>query len=498
MLTAQATATVQETDVIRGADAVDLIALVWFRLGYRPWKSLVLVGLTGPRHQVGPILRVDLPSSRKRREVIRGLADVLLRHGQESVVVLVVSDRRGSTHRAEGTPARRGRDGEDPPPQLSRGLVRALLEELSRDLDVLDVLSVGPTSFRSCLCPDPTCCPPGGIPLSQAMTSRVATRMVTMGQVVRDDESELVSDVIPMEVKNVPDGPVPPDGEDASRRMDAAQWSASQALACWRTLLAGTGPVPPDLRWLGRELESTLFRDALMLTLLPGSGSAAEDLLAGRREAFDHDLTACEPEQVLYERGRCLLAVWVKQALEGSRAPGLTVLAWMAWWRGDTVRSRLLVERALHDRPEYRLAKLVRDLLAAGIPPDWISSALSDSCSSCVDPDPEQSDRVPDHGDRWPVDSSGASGDRPRVADLPTNRPEDQNGGGECRAETRVPDPSPDLDPLLEPSADHGGPKARGVAGNEEGGLTCVQVTSTSVKPRLAGRQPSTAAGCPG
>jgi hypothetical protein len=50
-------------------------------------------------------------------------------------------------------------------------------------------------------------------------------------------------------------------------------------------------------------------------------------------------------------------------------APALSVLAVLAWRRGEGARSRVLSEQALDDSPEYALADLVTELLDSGCPP---------------------------------------------------------------------------------------------------------------------------------
>lgn len=353
---------------VHAAEVCDLVAFVWFRLGHPPARSLVLVGLSGPRQQAGPVLRVDLPTSRRRGGAVRDLAAFLHRHGQDGAFAVIACGRRDDDPCPDP-----GRDGSH------RALVRCLLQELPRHgLEVVDVIEVGTRTFRSCLCRDSTCCPSGGFPLERVRTSRVATAMVLQGHVLHEDESALVRDVVPDREPSdgtasggrdgPPDPPVPSDGT-VPRGADDGR-APGNPLNCWRELLRGTGPVPTDLRWLGHELEDPLFRDALMLTLLPGSGDAAEALLAGRCDVLDPDLMSRAPGQELHERGGSLVAAWVRRAPEGHRAPGLAVLAWMAWWRGEGVRSRLLTERALRERPGYRLAALIRALLATGTSPE--------------------------------------------------------------------------------------------------------------------------------
>ena len=56
----------------------------------------------------------------------------------------------------------------------------------------------------------------------------------------------------------------------------------------------------------------------------------------------------------------------------GAQAPALTLLALLAWWRGDGARARVLLDGSLDAEPGYRLAELLDDALRAAIPPGWV------------------------------------------------------------------------------------------------------------------------------
>jgi hypothetical protein len=89
---------------------------------------------------------------------------------------------------------------------------------------------------------------------------------------------------------------------------------------------------------------------------------------------WDHALkTAAQraPSQSDAAIARDLLAGSARHARPGKRAPVLTVLAWLAWFEGNGVRARLLVQQALDDRPGYSLALMVDEFLLRGIAPPW-------------------------------------------------------------------------------------------------------------------------------
>jgi hypothetical protein len=355
------------------ADPADLIALAWYQLGYRPADSLVMIGLHGPRQQAGVVARGDLPPRGQERAAVLALAGPLLESGAEGAVLLICT---ADACRAE-------------PPRVLRAALR-LLPELV--LDVVDVWAVGATGYRSYRCTDPGCCPRDGRPLDDVLRSRVAAELVLQGCTLVEDEADLVADVLP---DPVVDGPAAADDGAAGGAVgatggadggeDGGEPDPAELLARWRAALAEAaepgrpgdgGPAAPALvPQLGRALADRRLRDAVMVTLVPGGDRVAEALLHGDGgDALDACLRAC-PDHELLDRGVRLLAAAARAAGPGFRAGPLGALAWLAWWNGQGARARLLVERALADRPDHRLALLVDGLLELAVPPPWVARA---------------------------------------------------------------------------------------------------------------------------
>jgi len=350
----------------------DLIAHAFYSIGYRPRESLVVVGLSGPRRQIGMTIRVDLPPTDRHRVPLESHVRVLREHGDDAVVVLVVSDRP-----AAGRPSRRpaAPPGAPPPAPPRQRLARDVRQRRAQEgFDVLDTLAVGDVAWRSYTCQDERCCPPTGHPMSVVESSAVAAWHVSQGEVLSPDEVSFLAYVDPEPLADAP-----PEGAVASSAAEPVgePEPAHEALARWRALLAADGgdrpdgEVPPDVRWLVDALLDLRFRDALMLTLLPGSGTLpAEALLRGERALLDR-LFDEPPDADLLARATALLAAVARTAPPGRRADALAVLAWAAWWAGDGTRGRLLAARATADRPSHTLAALIDQLLFVGIPPGW-------------------------------------------------------------------------------------------------------------------------------
>ena len=356
-----------DTVVIRAGTA-DLIAVAFYRIGYRPRESVVTVGLVGPRHRMGVVARIDLPPARHRRAAVDSMLRMLRREGHDHFAALIVSDA--------GPPAAAG------PVRLPH---RAVARELERragrfGLSVIDLFAVNSSRWRSYRCPDPRCCPSEGYDLEAALTGPAAARLVAEGYVLASDEEGLLVDVAPRPEPRAerPPGRVmeppevrPVDVGDAPVDVGDAPVDAAEALARWRGLLADPS-VADDVGWLVEALDDHWLRDAVLLTLVPGAGTVPEEVMAGADPAVMDKVLAAEPDAELLERGRVLLSAVARSAPPGQRADALALLAWSAWFAGHGSRGRLLAKRALADSPTHRLARLVDQLLLLGVPPVWV------------------------------------------------------------------------------------------------------------------------------
>jgi Domain of unknown function (DUF4192) len=333
----------------------EVIAHAWFTMGYPPTRSLVLVGVESAG-SFGFVARVDLPPPRHRRAVANIMTSAARRATLRSVVILVVPDASGEA-----------------PPVLDRpgaALVATLRSRLRQaGVEVLDVAVVSGGRYRSVDCSDPRCCPPLGRSLGDLRTTRTAASMVLRGRTLVDDESGLVEDVAPQAWHadvQLPAGP----------RMPVADLDRWRGMVTQRLAATGGGPepAPEDVAWVVPALEDARFRDAALVSLLPGGERLARSLARGVVTGVP-DFGDCEqrsPDADVFEAGRALLAAVARGAPAGRRAEALAVLAWMSWWQGAGARSRLLAALALADAPGHRLASLVDTLLLHGVPPGWV------------------------------------------------------------------------------------------------------------------------------
>ena len=398
----------QPLTTIRTGDPRELLALIPFQLGFHPQESAVVVSLRGRRSRVGLVARVDLDDLADRAEgsqVARSLVRHLVTDGASSVVLVLYTDQDV-----------RSRAGS---PVASRA--RAHLEQAAEHfVGRAACWVVGSEGYFNLDCVDPSCCPPQGRPLSGLQSTEVGAQMVLNGTMVAVSRDDLVQ----LEAAD-------PDARRSARRA-ATRWTARgplgaqggvdpgaahrwrrEGLALWRSELeratvsvdgsaegrcaVGTGadrgpgtPEPATSVTLGRlqaALSDVLVRDAVMLTFIEGAGRVADRVVAGAgagagAEAGDPVGAALRavidpahgvpPRRDVHTAATLVLRQIVSHSARRLQAPGLTLLAVLAWWDGDGARAGILVDRALAAEPGYRLAGLLHETLLAGMAPGWL------------------------------------------------------------------------------------------------------------------------------
>lgn len=178
--------------------------------------------------------------------------------------------------------------------------------------------------------------------------------------------------------------------EQAQREL--AAWGA-QSLGLWRSAVravADTEPgrpvplSPVDLGKIGAALADTPVRDAVLLSLVPGTEQTA--LRTARHEADgDTDLATgtvmaqivdpergIPPDQDRTRPARVVLEAVVRHVPRNRRAPAYLLLALIAWWEGNGGLAAERVSDALGVDPDYRLALLLRSTVVGGVPPGWV------------------------------------------------------------------------------------------------------------------------------
>ena len=370
-----------ETTTVRVSEPRELLALVPHRLGFRPRDSAVAVSLRPPRGEVGLVVRVDLPDLAHREHgpaLARRLLSYLGRDDAARGVLVVYTDH--DPRAEEGGPAHRAAEHFRDAAEASLG-----------EVPVWVVTSTGYLSLSWAL----TYCPAGGRPLRDLDSTQVGARLVLAGSAVADSREEIAR------IR-------PAAGERRravararrrweARRLEAladgapavAAWRGA-SIGAWRTLVdrvsAGDGS-GARMPWGRVEagLADRRVRDAVLVTLVPGTADLAERSVRQATSAADIEaalgaamariidparaVVPPEPATAVHEAA---LEGVVAHGRSGVQAPALTLLALLAWWRGDGARALILLDGALGAEPGYRLAALIDDALAAGIPPGWV------------------------------------------------------------------------------------------------------------------------------
>ncbi|MBO9555815.1 DUF4192 domain-containing protein [Cellulomonas sp.] len=363
---------------VRVTEPAEILALVPHRLGFRPRESLVAVSLR-PRGRVGVVARVDLAQLSDPvdgADRARALTTLLDRDGATRVLAVVYTDD----------------DPRDVDAHLAHRAVELLREAADAPFGEVVAWVVTSTGYLALDCRD-GCCPPGGRPLRDLDATQVGAELVLAGSAVADSRADVAT--------------IRPAGAERRRsvarvrrrweaRRDEAAQSGEEArarwrlesVAAWRAAVshACSGPSRGAAPWgrLEAGLADRRVRDSILVALVPGTGELAERCVRGaaaspRDEAALASAVAAildpacavPPPVVATRVHEDVLEHVVAHGRAGHQAPALTLLALLAWWRGDGARASVLLDRALGDDGGYRLALLLTGLLEAGIGPGW-------------------------------------------------------------------------------------------------------------------------------
>jgi len=375
---------------VRVADPRELVALAAHVLGFRPTQSLVAISLR-EHGRTGVIARVDLAAAGDPR-LLAAVAEHLRADGARAAVVLAHSE-----------------DGDGAGGLPHRESVQRLAEELARcAVDPVHSWLVGGGVLRSYTCTG-ACCPPEGLALAEGGT-QVAAEMVIAGSAVMSDQGAwragLLAAVVPLpaacrsEVERAARAPLGP-GEargllhwwcDALAAATAAAEAGPGLQEAVESLLA-----PAAAGRLLAGLADRRLRDALLLTLVPGAGGGAEELVdgiegplaraamkgvfggavagGGPAGAASGPRAVPAPDPDVVRAAAELLRALVRRASPHRRADPLAVLAWAGWWQGAGPEAAVHADLALRAEPDHALASLVLQSVDRGIPPAWARSA---------------------------------------------------------------------------------------------------------------------------
>ncbi|WP_370972701.1 DUF4192 domain-containing protein [Amycolatopsis sp. cg9] len=330
-------------------DPALLLAALPYLIGFRPEKSVVLLGHRAPEgDRTGLVLRADVPRREDRARQARAIAPRFAAGRHAGVTVALVGSRR--------------RPGSPPP---HAGFVKHLETALGEyGLPVLHALwTPGITTNAPWACyTDEDCA--GRLPDPRATV--VAAAATEAGRVVFDSRAELAALLDP----RCP--------EALARRADLLTRlpepvdfdPASEIRAALARQRRGEGP-PSDEEAvrLASALTIPEIRDACLSTAVP-----------------PHSSTAREAE--------CLWLTLVRELPAPERAEPAALLGYAAYLRGEGTFAGMALENALTADPGHVLADLLLKVLDRGMPPEQLlglASCAEPSGFGPILPDPEPS-----------------------------------------------------------------------------------------------------------
>ncbi|MCQ9164122.1 DUF4192 domain-containing protein [Arthrobacter sp. STN4] len=326
---------------IRISSPADAISYMGHSLGYWPKESLVCVALEGTA--LGPTLRVNLPASLDFIETYTERVAHYFGIDLDATAVLMAL----FTHRPWG----KG----DPKPFAS--MVQGLKRQFSAaGLLVHHVWIVGPESFAPYDGANPTFCGKE-TPLEALESSTLNAELVYQGSLIEQNDTPAIPELSATHADH--------DAVESAMREMAANpaQNLDAAYRLWMDLLDhGAEPTRDELAEVLAGLQDVGLRDHILADM------------PGLNEPMDATLFGATTEAPLWDRidsSENLLRQLLTIAAPTHAAAPLTMLGHICWWKGKGTAAANYMHVALTFDPDYHLAKLLDQLLGAGVVSGW-------------------------------------------------------------------------------------------------------------------------------
>lgn len=321
--------------LVRLTSPGDIVAALPSLCGFVPHESLVAMSLRGPRKRLGLTMRVDLPAGQAEAAVVALFVERLLGDQARNVALVVHSEcgRRAN-------------------------LIDALIDALAEhDVDVVEALHVGERRWSSYVCAR-SCCPIEGTPLDAGRNRQaelLQAEQVLSGRHVLSSRAQLEASVT---------GPTLLAERVAQQDFDAAAevWLDERAALGDEVVRAGR------LQVARTALADVAAGGAVDLSTACVLAVSWHDVLV-RDEVATWTLDDGDALQSM------LLQI-VRQLAVGDEAPACTLLAWVAYARGEGALANVALDRALAGSPDYSLALLLRTMLDSAVSPQVLREQL--------------------------------------------------------------------------------------------------------------------------
>jgi Domain of unknown function (DUF4192) len=325
--------------VVRVGSPASLLALVPQLLGFEPRDSIVVMGVAPPRGRVQITLRFDLHGVSNP-----GSADVIARH---LLSILAAQGFKAGVAVGYGSGS------------LVTPVADALRACAARiGLRLTELLRAQDGRYWSYLCTEPACCPADGVPYEVASHPVTAAFAAAGAPPVLADRAELVASVAAL------DGAAGESMQEATRLAEErasrliTEMTATGRKGAARRLIATAGLAAVSAAITGYAERGELAADA---------DAAWLSLVLRDLRVRDDAWSRMEPEH-----SEMYLRLWTdltRRARPGYVAPVASLLAFAAWQCGNGALANIALERALADDPRYSMARLLRGVLDAAVPP---------------------------------------------------------------------------------------------------------------------------------
>ncbi len=325
---------------IRISSPADAISYMGHSLGYWPKESLVCVALEGKT--LGPTLRVNLPNTTGATE---GYAERVARavgidHDATAVLIALF------THQPWG-------QGHPKPfAAMVQGLKRHLA---AAGLLVHDVWIVGPESFATYDGVSPASCGQE-TPLAALESCLLNAELVYQGSSVGQSDTPAIPEL---------SAAVDPDTVEAALQTMAADPAKclDAVYRLWMDLIDHGGePSHEQLAEVLAGLQHVGLRDQILADM-PGINEPMAATLFGATDEA--------PQWERIDSSEKLLRQLLTIAAPTHAAAPLTMLGHICWWKGRGTAAANYMHVALTFDPDYHLARLLDQMLGAGVVSGW-------------------------------------------------------------------------------------------------------------------------------